>query len=549
MRNILTIALNMGNEGNIQKLLDGYNWEYTDVKNLIERYLTEEDMNTVQEIWDLLEELRPDLQRVHKQITGFPMEIVKAEPLETKWGTYRGGYFPVVYDPSRSEIGARNQQDVSVFENSFVIPSVGKGMTKSRTRFEAPMLLDFDSIIAKHFSKTIHLITHGPVVKDLNRIIMQGNFKKAVIDTAGVETYKEFRPWLQAIASNSVYDTPVDMFDKMVRHFRVATTNIFMGFGVSTGIKQLFGLTTTYAAVTRGEVSRGNFWGSIKDYITDPAGASAFIMENSLEMPQRLRFLNADVANVVAETGRSKNITAKIQYAGMACISYVQMYMVDMPTWLAGYREGLKRNDGNQERAISYADALVRQTQGSGSIKDLSSLQRGSEVRKAAATMFGTYILGVLYPKLRELGIDTSRGDIARSVMTLIPLIFLPALLEGMMSDPPEDDEDWLQWYLTKSMVYGASAVPFVGGIVEATLGDYDYTMSAIESPINMAIKGIKSDDPEKFTKGLVVGVGLATRLPTYKPYKMYSEIEDQITGEEPVNIPELLQLTPDRQR
>lgn len=117
------------------------------------------------------------------------------------------------------------------------------------------------------------------------------------------------------------------------------------------------------------------------------------------------------------------------------------------------------------------------------------------------------------------------------------------------MSDPPDDDEAWLEWYLTKSMVYGASSVPLVGGFVEAAAGEYDYSLSAIESPINMMIKGIKSDDPEKFTKGIVVGVGLVTRMPTYKPYKTLDELIDQMSGEEDFNFGELVQLTPDRDR
>ena len=289
VRNIITIALNMGNEGNLEKLLDGYEWEYADVKELIERYLTEADMNTVQEIWDLMETLRPDLQRVHKEVTGFPMEVVPAMPLETKWGTYAGGYFPIVYDMKRSEIGARNAEDVSVFESNFTIPSVGKGMTKSRTSFSAPVDLDFDSIIAGHFAKTIHLITHGTAVKDINRIIMHPTFKEAIIKTAGTETYGEFKPWLQAVAANRVYDHPVKMKDKIVRHLRVATTNLFLGFSVSTGIKQTLGMTATYAATIRGEVTQKNFWKSLRQYYTDPANMSAYVMERSKEMQGRIR--------------------------------------------------------------------------------------------------------------------------------------------------------------------------------------------------------------------------------------------------------------------
>lgn len=549
VRNIVTIALNMGNEGNLEKLLDGYNWEYADVKAIVERYLTKEDMDTVQEIWDLMEQLRPDLQRVHKEVTGFPMEIVKAQPLETKWGTYKGGYFPVVYDVKRSDVGARNAEDVSVFESNFTIPSVGKGMTKSRSSFSAPVDLDFESIVSGHFAKTIHLITHGTAVKDLNRIILNPIFKEAILNTAGVQVYSQFKPWLQAVAANRVYDNPVKAQDKVVRHLRVATTNLFLGFSVTTGIKQTLGMTATYASVLRGEVTQKNFFKSLRQYYTSPASMSKFVMENSAEMQGRIRKMDANVAMVMSSVSKLNTTYDKVMYAGMAFNSYSQMYTVDMPTWIAGYNQGMEKHAGNHEQAVNYADALVRQTQGSGAVKDLSVFQRGTETEKAAWAMFGTYIIGVLYPKLRELGIDTTRGHVARSAMALTSLLFVPAVLEGLMSDPPDDDEGLLEWTLLKSMLYGASSLPIIGGIVQGYAGDFGYSMSAIESPINMVIKNIQSDDPEKFTKGIVVGVGLATKLPVYKPYQALDELIDQASGEEDVNISELLQIVKDSDR
>jgi len=548
VRNVITIALNMGNEGNLEKMLDGYNWEYADVKALIERTLTKEDMDTVQEIWDLMETLRPDLQRVHKEVNGFPMEIVKSQPVETKWGTYRGGYFPVVYDVKRSDIGARNAEKVSVFESNFIIPSVGKGMTKGRSTFTGPVDLNFDAIVSSHLSKTIHLITHGAAVKDLNRIIMQDNFKKAVIEVAGTETYSKFKPWLQAVASNSVYDSPVEAHDKVIRHLRVATTQMFLGFSVSTGVKQTLGMTASYASVLRGEVTQRNFWKANRQYFTDPANASKFILESSVFMQSRIRKMDANIATVMAGVSKLNTTYDKVMYAGMAGMGYSQLYTVDMPTWMAGYNEGMEQYN-DHDKAVNMADTLVRQTQGSGAVKDLSTLQRGNETQKAAWTMFGTFMIGVLYPKLRELGIDVSKGHVLRSIFSLTSLLFIPAVLEGLMSSPPEDDESWLEWMLVKNISYGASSVPIAGGFVNAYLEDYGYSMSATETPIDMFMSNIKSDDPDKFAKGFAVGVGVVTKLPVYKPYLALDELIDQASGEEDLNVIELLQLRRDSDR
>lgn len=548
VKNIVTIALNMGNESNLEKLLDGYEWEYADVKFLVERYLTKEDMDTVQEIWELFEDMRPDLQRVYKQVTGFPMEIIKPKAFTFKGTEYKGGYFPVVYDPARSVIGSRNEE-VSVMESNFDIPSVGKGMGKSRTSYVAPLYLEFDDILGMHLGKTIHLVTHGKIIKDLNRIVMSRNFQKTIVDTVGTDTYDQFKPWLQAIARNSVYDSPVVAIDKFLRHMRVATTNLFMGFSVGTGIKQTLGMSTTLAAVTRGEISRKNYLKGVNKYITDPARASEFIMEQSAEMRARAEVMNADIGFVIKEAQKHKNIGSKIQSAGMIPIIYAQIYSVDMPTWLAGYQEGLERYSGNQKMAVDYADAILRQTQGSGAVKDLARVQRGSEAQKTISAMFGTYILGVLYPRMRELGIDVSQGHVARSIVTIMPLLIMPALLEGFMSDPPEDDEEWYQWALMKTFLGGMASIPIVGGIAEGVVGEYDYSVSPIASPINMFANRITSDDPEKFWEGVAIGLGIASKMPTYKPYKIVTETTQQLTGSEDINIPEAVGLRSDADR
>lgn len=549
VKSIITIALNMGNEGNLQKLLDGNDWSYNDVRGLVEDHLTEKDMDTVQSIWNLMEELRPDLQRVHKEVSGFPMEVVKAIPLEIMGNTYAGGYFPVVYDSDRSVIGQRNSESISVFENNFSIPTVGKGMSKSRTNFSAPIDLEFENVVANHFRKTIQLITHGKIVKDLSRVIQQKEFQQAIIDYSSADTYAQFKPWLQALAGDTVYDTPIGGVEKIIRHLRTATTGIFMGFGVSTMAKQTLGMTTTMAAVTRGELSKKNFLKGMRQYATHPAESAKFAMENSFEMASRVSYLNADVAQVMESANRAKNWRGKIQYAGMAGIGYSQLYSVDIPTWFAGYEEGMERFE-SKDRAIEFADALVRQTQGSGHIKDLAKIQRGGEWQRAGATMFGTFILGVLYPRLRELGLDAREGKASKAAISLVPLILLPAILEGFMSgDAPDDDETFVEWMLLKSMLYGFSSLPIASNMMEATFGDYDYTMSPIESPVNMFIHKIKSDDQEKWIEGLVIGTGLAFKLPTYKPYKIIDELRDQASGEEDFNILELVGAIPDADR
>jgi GNAT superfamily N-acetyltransferase len=556
-KNIVQILLNVGNESNYEKLTNKEKGGIADSNGKrialsdsdIERfksYLTKEDWDSIQAIWDMLEGMRPQVEDVYSSLTGLDMKVIDAKPVQTPFGTYKGGYFPVVYDPRASKKARENEaKSIGVLENSFEIPTVNKGQAKTRTNFAAPIITDFDSTLSNHLRKTVHLITHGKVIRDLNRLSMRGEFEEAIIERAGVETYSQIKPWLQAIAKNSVYDNPIDRTQQLIRHLRTGTTALFLGFGTGTGIKQAFGNFTTLAAITRGELSKKNAYKGYKGYITAPKQTAQFAYDNSKELEERMRIINADIANGIRDAERGKSVISNIQLAGFMFISYAQMYSVDMPTWLSGYYEGLERHGGDKKQAINYADALLRQTQGSGAIKDLAKLQRGNEVQKAAATMFGTYILGVLYPKIKEVFVDGgSRKNPLRAAITLVPLIMMPAVVEGLMvGGEPEDDDTWAEWAALKSLQYGTSSVPLVGGITNSLIGGkYDFTLSPIESPINMVIRGArKIDDPDISTlRAAVVAVGLATKLPTYQPFKTIDEIAEIARGEDDFDVREV---------
>ena len=366
-----------------------------------------------------------------------------------------------------------------------------------------------------------------------------------------IETFSELKPWLGAIAKNSVYDSPATKTDKIMRYLRVNTAKMFMAFGVATGIKQTLGLVTAYNEISRGGLSHKNYLKGMRKYLENPSDAVDFILQNSNEMQGRMGKLNADMAQVMTTASKLKDLQDKIDYVGMSFIGIPQVYTVDMPTWYMGYLEGMERHN-DHKRAVSYADALLRQTQGSGSIKDLSKVQRGNEFQRAAVTMFGTYTLGVLYPRMRELGIDVGNGNVFRAATSLMSLVVVPAILEGMMSDPPDDDESYAEWVMLKSSVYGLSSIPVFGEIITAALpNQFAYSTTAVETPINSMIKalkaGIKNDDADNYIKSGVIATSLLAGIPVYKPYKVVDELIKQASGEEEVNPLEVLGIRRDK--
>ncbi|MDR3363234.1 MAG: hypothetical protein LBO64_10435 [Desulfovibrio sp.] len=118
-----------------------------------------------------------------------------------------------------------------------------------------------------------------------------------------------------------------------------------------------------------------------------------FIMKKSPFMANRLKDFDREFREVISGMRLFEGKLAKIKKTSMKGIGVVQLG-IDMPIWIGAYEAELAKS-GNEARAIAVADSTVRLTTGSGSAKDLVSLQRGAEWKKLI-TMFYTPFRTVL---------------------------------------------------------------------------------------------------------------------------------------------------------
>src|SRR5690606_7652153 len=113
---ILSALLNMGNAGNRDKLLRGGRVVGDEIvpftpEQLAEMFskLSKPQAELVQGIWDAVDLLWPEIVAVQERLNGNAPERVLATPctVMTKDGpvALRGGYYPVMYDPSGARAG------------------------------------------------------------------------------------------------------------------------------------------------------------------------------------------------------------------------------------------------------------------------------------------------------------------------------------------------------------------------------------------------------------------------------------------------------------
>ena len=532
---LVSMALNMGNEGNIQRLVDGYGWNEETVRRVLNRELTAADWQYVQGVWDTIDSLWPEIAAMERRVNGVEPDKVEAVPVVTEHGTLRGGYFPAIYDPRKSiEAEANAAKASDIFENIYTKATTRASSTKERSdKVKRPIHLSL-SVINRHVGEVIHDITHREAIMQADKFLSSKRIMTAVDGTMGREVRKQFRPWLQHIANEWANDRKgVAGWDAFAKKLRTNTSIVGMGFRISTIIMQVAGYSNSFERV-------GAKWVAPQLAKAVDPRAYRFVMERSSEVRNRMDTLERDVRENVKQLAGRTDLIANARKFAFYGIGYMDRVVV-IPTWLGAYNRGI--NEGMSEAdAGYYADKAVRQSQGAGAAKDLAAVQRSNEWMRLA-TMFYSYQSAV-YQRFRSLGRDVRTAGV-RDVPDLIArsfwLIVVPPLLSELLAGRgPDDDEDWGMWSFQKMLAGLFGPIPIARDVVNAAQSGFGYSFTpaarAFETGLNVKtdIGNLwEGDDTKRATRNVLELSGYTLGLPTGQLASSTQFIVDVSEGEQ----------------
>ena len=536
--NIIAMALNMGNASNLEKLIKGYGWTYEGVKAVVDKHLTKEEWQFVQDKWDLVQSRWPAYSAMIRDVEGVEPPKIEAVPLETPFGTLRGGYMPIDYDRNENleaqKIGEARDSALLVgmaISPRSNIPSTKSGSSIERTGFTGPILLEL-SVIGKHLDEVAHDTHHRRAVADIFKIIVNDRFRNAIQSRLGIEYEAVFMPWLIRVANEArVANVELAGPDYMMRALRVNVTQMAMGLRVSTMVQQVAGFAASAAKLGAKDLGVG-----MAEYLPNPAAAARKVYAMSGEMRHRANNLERDIkANLDKFRGSTKRVAraragiARFAFRGIALMDLA----VSIPTWLGAYKQGLEKGMADAD-AIGYADKMVRDTQGAGGVKDLSAFQGGGGEGWKLLGMFYSF-LNVYYNAQQGM-IELARkpgktlSDHAdlwwQATMWMVVSPLLAAALSGQ---GPDDDEDPLYWAM-RTVGFGAfSGIPVLRDAMSTMAREMGgkptggFQMSPVGGPISGATRLVKDlvnlasgeDVSKNFIKNTFNVAGGFTGLPT----------------------------------
>ena len=503
---ILAVALNTGNAGNLRKMLLGEGWAnpendaeitFNNPKlQAVLKHMTESDWKLVQLIWDRMDQLYPQLAEVHRRTTGLTPPKVEATPVVTPFGTFNGGYYPMKYDPNRSHKAELNEERLNANTESMfsttgsIQSSVNASATNERTKYYAPVRLSLD-VVPNHFQEVIHFITHHDAVREVNKLIRNKSIAESIKATMGPEEFAQLKPWLNDIAKDGSETKTKTFIEKAFGKLRMGTTLGVMGFKATTGILQVSGIFNTM-----GEAGAANTIHALRTILAGPdsiKSAWEFARVHSKTLSHRAESFDREMQNVMSTLQNKSGKLAMLQSVSMKHIAYIQLYMVDLPSWYAGYLKAMKEH-GDEQRAYQYGDWVVEQAQGSGLTKDMAALFRNQGEVHRSLTMFMTY-----FSSLWNLERDIVKGaksgkynalDLAAKGLFFFTLpVLFEMLLRGKFGDD-DDDEVIAQKLALQLALFPIQSVPFVRDLANASATDFGYTMSPVASILAKGIEG-----------------------------------------------------------
>lgn len=435
----LAVALNYGNESNLQRLLGGDGWTQEQIIPVLQS-LTGKEWQAVQAVWDYLESYWPRIVAKELRVTGKAPERIPARAFTVRTAdgqtlTLRGGYFPVVFDPRtnmKADADAKAQEAKEMQRAAYSSATTRRSFTKQRVEelHGRPLLLSLQGLYSG-VNDVIHDLAWHEWVLDANKLLKSKTIDAAIREHYGPEVKHELEKWRDDVVMNQ--RRLGHATERFVGFARQNISAAALSFSVWSAIQQPLGLVNSGARIGWHWLGRG-----VADYIASPFATTREVMEKSAWMQNRTRTrfreLN-ELRNTVQGQTAAKELMGRYGYWMMVRMQL----LVDIPTWRGAYAKAVA--EGHDERtAVNLADQGVKDAQGGGEEVDQAGVERGSAYAKLF-TVFYSYMGSTLNTAYTSAKTDKNK---ARAAANILLIVTVPAILQSLLRDAltPGDDDD-----------------------------------------------------------------------------------------------------------
>lgn len=534
----LSVALNWGNEGNRQRLLDGDRWTEAQVQAIV-RTLSPVELQFVNDVHEYVDSFWPEIQAQQLRVSGVSEEKVQATPWTATASDgsqvqMRGGYYPAKYDTARSakaESHDAAQVAKDMLSGAYVRATTRRGFTKARAEMvkDRPLRKDL-GVITQHITEVTHNLAWQEWLSDANRLLGSKLVDGAIRDHYGPAVIRTLKDDLQGIATADVVSGTA--IDQALLQLRANVSRATMGLSFTTALMQPFGLTQSMARIGAAPVLRGMArWGGDAARMES---SMTWISEKSDFMRLRAKTFNRELREISGRVqGQGK--AAQVIDAGLFYMTTKAQQIADVPTWIGRYEQALAEGL-DEATAVAQADQAVISSQGGGQTKDLAEIQR----KHPMLTQFYSYFSVTLNLTAEKTAATDFRNPKAvagwladMALLLVIPAIVPAAITELLRGGGSDDPEKWAEKVLEWQASY---LLGLVVGVREFSglVGGYPYAgppVARIVTDVAKTAQQVKQGEVDEPAVAATVrllgdafGIPSAQAVRSYRGWQAWSE-------------------------
>ena len=387
---VLSMALNWGNDTNRARLLETVGGTRDELEAFIMDTLDDKDWDFVEGVWNHINSYWDDRNRVQKNLYGVPLGKVAGTTFTLPSGReIHGQYYPIKYDAETAVSTAERSVNEIIQQQMAGVSTFGLGMGSTKSRAGASggqnVRLDLE-VYLSHVAEAVHHIAMREASVDVYKLITMAPVKDALVERLGVDTYGILKQW-----AADQWHSPIDRmssWERMLGTLRKNMTFAAMAYRASTA---LLNITNILPLMERmgpmgalRAVGEMYFGGAYREQ-------RKFVMEKSSYMRGRQVNMDRDLAkekklpvgqHTWKATAMAQGISDKVNAFGYAAIVETD-FLFSLPQWTAVYKDSVRELSGKlsaeeiDAEAVRRADKAVRETFGSGEVKDQPAVVKG----------------------------------------------------------------------------------------------------------------------------------------------------------------------------
>lgn len=458
---LLNVMLHWGTKSNKEKMtLSAFHAKYRQrptkeqaaqfqqiIEGFIHQHATKLDWDFAQNMWNPFKKLQAEGDVVARNTNGKVPNWLPPEAIDTPFGRYEGGFWPIDHDPLASSIGIVKEakgldEEKGLMGSRYARLATNKGYLKDRTGYVGH--IDITGSIeqaAGRMQQMIHDIAYRDTLIQAQKIFTDPDIMQAITSHYGKEFSETLMHRMKLVAYQFPNSSPgIRGWERAFAWTRKNLVSHTLPFSPAVHLTPDIGVPNPAAWVR---------------FLADKTRNVEFAMTKSNEIRHMVYNLDRDYNDIMASL-QSKPGFSEFKKKAIEAGFYIPMKMSQffrMSTFTDSYAKARKAGKSDSD-AILIADADVRTRHGDQSMFGLPPAFNSNEGMKML-TIFGGFFNTQLNWALQIPG-QYRRGEYKAALATVMGTFVTGAAMNAAIMNRPNENESWYK-YMAKQI----AAVPF----------------------------------------------------------------------------------------